>query len=286
MLQFTYCALGKKPGLFKENLISWSQGDSERSPGKFWTFQTVIKFFPHGFKGSNCLLWKQKEHLSPIMLTELFSDSLTITKCTRISTVCDWVARVVFPIQILLIFSSHCNRFFWDIPLKIYRLPYFNTLFQFLLTKFSKSKLFLCLQKVDHMTNNNIAKGLLLDIHVITVQMATSPGYWFYCHIHKIVVLTLYLPCLLLERQFEVKQVGPRQPWVSGQILEHKICHHTVPGTGEKARLCWCNKNKGRWEAQSEWSWRNSHHKNWNRKMQNLKGVNSVLRKKIYQGFQ
>ena len=59
-------------------------------------------------------------------------------------------------------------------------------LFQFLLTKFSKSKLFLCLLKVDHMTNNKTAKGLLLDIHVITLQMAASPGYWFFCHIHKL----------------------------------------------------------------------------------------------------
>ena len=26
-------------------------------------------------------------------------------------TVCDWVTRVAFPIQILLIFSFHCNSF-------------------------------------------------------------------------------------------------------------------------------------------------------------------------------
>ena len=65
----------------------------------------------------------------------------------------DWVARVVFLIQILLIFGGLCNRSFWDIRLKIQRLPNFNMLFQFLLTKFFKSWLFSCLKKVDHVTN-------------------------------------------------------------------------------------------------------------------------------------
>ena len=48
---------------------------------------------------------------------------------------------------------GRCNRFFWDIRLKIYRLLNFNMLFQFLRTEFSKSKLFSCLQKFDHVTN-------------------------------------------------------------------------------------------------------------------------------------
>ena len=34
-----------------------------------------------------------------------------------------------------------------------YRLPNLNTLFQFLLTEFSKSDLFSCIQKVDHVSN-------------------------------------------------------------------------------------------------------------------------------------
>ena len=55
----------------------------------------------------------------------------------------DWVAKVV-GIQILLIFGSRCNRFFWDIRLKICRLTnYCNMLFQVLLTKFSKREPFL-----------------------------------------------------------------------------------------------------------------------------------------------
>ena len=50
------------------------------------------------------------------------------------------VATVVFAIQILLIFGC-CNRYFWDIQLKIYRLPNAIMLFHFPLTKFSKSEL-------------------------------------------------------------------------------------------------------------------------------------------------
>ena len=54
----------------------------------------------------------------------------------------DRVARAVFLIQILLFFGGRCNRYFWDIWLKIYRLPNFNMLFQLELTKFFKSELF------------------------------------------------------------------------------------------------------------------------------------------------
>ena len=52
-----------------------------------------------------------------------------------------------------LIFGGRCNRYFWDIRLKIVRLPNFIMLFQFLLAKFFKSTLFSCLQKVNHLIN-------------------------------------------------------------------------------------------------------------------------------------
>ena len=65
----------------------------------------------------------------------------------------DWVAKVIFLIQIRLIFSGRCNRCFGDIWLNIYRLPEFNILFQLVLTKFFKSELFSCLPKVDHVVN-------------------------------------------------------------------------------------------------------------------------------------
>ena len=64
----------------------------------------------------------------------------------------------VFLLQILLIFGGRCNCYFWDIRLKIYSFVNFNMLFQFVLTKFFKSELFSCLQKVDHLTNY-IARG-------------------------------------------------------------------------------------------------------------------------------
>ena len=41
----------------------------------------------------------------------------------------DWLAKVVFRIHILLIFVGHCNRYFWNIWLKNYRLSNFDMLF-------------------------------------------------------------------------------------------------------------------------------------------------------------
>ena len=63
----------------------------------------------------------------------------------------DWAARLVFLIQILLIFGGRWIRYFSDIRLKILRLPNFNMPFQLVLTKFFKSKLFSRLPKADHM---------------------------------------------------------------------------------------------------------------------------------------
>ena len=61
---------------------------------------------------------------------------------------CDLVARVAFLIQILLIFGGHCSRYFSDVLLKIYKLPNFNMLFQFLLTKCSKANCFRVYRKL------------------------------------------------------------------------------------------------------------------------------------------
>ena len=60
----------------------------------------------------------------------------------------DWVAKVVFLKQMLLTFGGRYNRCFWDIRLKILRLPNFNMLFQLVLTKFFKSELFSCVTTV------------------------------------------------------------------------------------------------------------------------------------------
>ena len=56
----------------------------------------------------------------------------------------DWMAEVVFLIQMPLTFGGRCNRYFWDIRLKMLRFPNFNMLFQLVLTKFFKSELFSC----------------------------------------------------------------------------------------------------------------------------------------------
>ena len=60
----------------------------------------------------------------------------------------DWMTKVVFLIQILLTVGGRCNRYFWNIRLKILRLPNFNMLFQLVLTKLFKGELFTWLPKV------------------------------------------------------------------------------------------------------------------------------------------
>ena len=76
------------------------------------------------------------------MIKEIVHDSLKKTKFTRIclenhSSVTRW-QKLFFLIQILLIFGSCCNRYFWGIRLKIYRL----------LTKFSKANCFRVYRKL------------------------------------------------------------------------------------------------------------------------------------------
>ena len=78
----------------------------------------------------------------------------------------DGIAKVVFLIQLLLTFGGRCNRYFWDIRLKILRLPNFNILFQLVLSKFFKSKLFSCLPKVDHVIK--WCKEPITEWHMIT----------------------------------------------------------------------------------------------------------------------
>ena len=76
--------------------------------------------------------------MSPVMLKEIFHDGWKISKFTRIC-IENWVAKVVFLIQILLIFGGCCNHYFWGVWPKINRLPNFNMLFLRVLTKFIKS---------------------------------------------------------------------------------------------------------------------------------------------------
>ena len=78
---------------------------------------------------------------------------------------------------------------FWDIQLKIRRLPIFYTLFQLMLTKFFNSKLFSCLAKVDHVTtvmqgaywnkNNLIIKKNVKKKRVC--KMGNVQDFWHFC---------------------------------------------------------------------------------------------------------
>ena len=65
----------------------------------------------------------------------------------------DRVTEVVFLMHTSFQFSTAVAIATFEIlykRLKIYRLPNFNILFELVLTKFFKSKLFSCLLKVDH----------------------------------------------------------------------------------------------------------------------------------------
>ena len=74
-------------------------------------------------------------YLRPVMLKAIFHEgfeNFQIGKpCKR-----DWMAKVVFLIQMLPTFGGRCNRYFWDIRLKILGVPNFNMLFQLLLNCF------------------------------------------------------------------------------------------------------------------------------------------------------
>ena len=102
----------------------------------------------------------------------------------------DWMAKVVFLIQMLLTFGGRCNRYFWDIRLKILRLPNFNMLFQLVLTKFFKSELFSCLPKVDHVIKS--CKEPI--IYAISLMIMTC--------IMNFVVYLKYEPSIMVMLQF------------------------------------------------------------------------------------
>ena len=82
-----------------------------------------------------------------------FNNSLKILEFTGIcmenhASVTWW--QFFFLIQMPLTFGGSCNRYFWNIQLKILRLTNFDMLFQLVLTKFFKSELFSSLPNVDH----------------------------------------------------------------------------------------------------------------------------------------
>ena len=67
--------------------------------------------------------YELKGDLNPVMLKEIFHNSFKISGFVW-KTIHAWLCgKSCFLIQIPQIFSSHCNHYFWDIWLKICRLP-------------------------------------------------------------------------------------------------------------------------------------------------------------------
>ena len=128
-----------------------------------------MKYFLR-LRGSN-LLFIHNRQFEP--LKERFNNSLKISKFTR--TCLENLGGKSFSQKVkfsfLLISGDRCNRFFWDIRLKFYRLSNLNILFWFLLTTFHRTnKLFLCLQKVYHVTNyckRRIQSNFIVNISLL-----------------------------------------------------------------------------------------------------------------------
>ena len=119
----------------------------------------------------------------------------------------DWVAKVVYLIQMLPTLGGCCNRYFWDIRLKILRLPNFNMPFQLVLTKFFKSELFSCLQKVGHViksfkeaysiTSNRISCRLEFETLVFSIRWGYRAN-----HVSKLPQTNKFLYLILKSWQF------------------------------------------------------------------------------------
>ena len=87
----------------------------------------------------------------------------------------DWVAKAVFLIQMLLTLDGRCNRYFWDIRLKILRLP--NSICSFSLCWQQLNCFRVYVSKVNcfrvyrkWITWSSHAKGLFPSFHVQTAR--------------------------------------------------------------------------------------------------------------------
>ena len=150
---------------------------------KLGNFQTVVKYFLKHYGAQISLLFITGDLKC---VRESLQDSSKMSKFTRIcmenhSSVtgsqelffcdrCIWnksyknCGKEIL-IQILLLFGGRYNRPFSEIRVKIHNLLNFNMLFQFQLSQLSKSELFSCLQKVDHVTNYCKRPRLALSGH-------------------------------------------------------------------------------------------------------------------------
>ena len=93
----------------------------------------------------------------------------------------DWMAKAVYLLQMLPTFGSRCNRYVWDIRLKIPRLANFNMLFQLVWTKFFKSELFSCLPPVGHVIKSCKEPILLFSL----LHLLIFFSIFFHPQIHR-----------------------------------------------------------------------------------------------------
>ena len=136
-----------------------------------------------------------KEDLSPV---NIFHDSFENFKITRICMEnharVSWMAKVVFFIQMLSTFGGCCNSYFWDMRLKILRLPNFNMLFQLVLTKFFKSELFPCLpSQVDQVMKRTYWRGAKRDGCICRLANIYLYLYYLFISILFIYIYIIYL---------------------------------------------------------------------------------------------
>ena len=145
----------------------------------------------------------------------------------------DWVVKVVLLIQMFLTLGGRCNRYFWDIRLNILRLPNFNMLFQFVVTKFVKKWLFSCLP-----TRN--AKILVLEYLLMQVQISFTSeqtfqsnniGYNFEINYQKMEI-RLWDYCTTFEQWQVIRQITRQLAQYLCEITRSFNTHSPIHGNG------------------------------------------------------
>ena len=111
----------------------------------FQSFVRNSKIFKLTHLRAQIACYELKGDLSPALLMEIFHESFENFETTRIcvenhASVTGW-QKLLLLIQIIMLptFGGLCNRYFWDIRLKMLRLLNFKMVFQLVLRKFFKS---------------------------------------------------------------------------------------------------------------------------------------------------
>ena len=103
------------------------------NPCNFEIFKTVMKYFLKHHR-AQISFYFIKAIRALKCVKERFNESFKILEFTRrlYGKPCkrDWMAKFVYLKQMFPTFGGRCNRYFWDIQLKLLRLPNFNMLLQ------------------------------------------------------------------------------------------------------------------------------------------------------------